>query len=303
MLWAVLIVAVLVLGAMAWRLSKQMKALSRRAAIAFDSGGSAGREGSTGCRRGFRGSGSPPEDRARSREAAPARRPSACDRLAPSGGASRPECRSSGRTGSSSSGRAPGCRGHRSPSAGSTWATTFATAPAHVRCLHWAEADGVNGAGNLSFFSVLNTSSSVPTVSISWTTGSAGIASYYEVSPGAVFLNSGTAKTGSGSLTSLGFTITPSGGSPVVIAVGVQAFATGLGTDSGYTFPSSANVTFPIALNNDNHVHEYDASASGLQSLNFTGTGSGGASMFGAAYGTTVIVTPTSYSLESVEYF
>jgi hypothetical protein len=143
-----------------------------------------------------------------------------------------------------------------------------------------------NGGGLIQFYSVANTfSGALGNVSIAWTTSSAVLATMYEVSPGSPFDTIGTAKSGTGSLTSLAFTITPTF-TDFVVSVGLAAGGT-FAVDSGYTFPANSNgITFGVNINVDDHCHEYNAAASGLQSLNCGGTLATGASMFAAAYGT-----------------
>jgi hypothetical protein len=147
--------------------------------------------------------------------------------------------------------------------------------------------DGSNdGAGQILFFSVANGSTLVETISASWTGGSCATMSIIEVSGNPGFTNAGTAKTGSTTLTALSFSITPTNANSFVMGAGLSSLPTGIAVDTGYTFPTNSNgITFPNAINFDNHSHEYIASATGAQALNFHGTGSGGASMYGVAYG------------------
>jgi hypothetical protein len=145
---------------------------------------------------------------------------------------------------------------------------------------------GGNGGGLINFYSVNNTFSGTGlTISASWTTASPAFVSAYEVSGAPLFDNSATPESGTSTLTALGFTFTPNH-TDFVVAVALSNNNTGIVVDTGYTFPANSNgLTLPTAINVDFHSHEYIASVSGLQSLNFNGTGSGGASMFAAAYG------------------
>lgn len=145
---------------------------------------------------------------------------------------------------------------------------------------------GGNGGGLIQFYSVANTfSGALGNVSVSWTTSSATLASMYEVSANPPFDTTGTAKTGTSSLTALGFTITPNF-VDFVVNIGLAAGSAGLALDTGYTLPANTNsITFGYNINIDDHCHEYNASASGLQSLTCNGTSATGASMFAAAYG------------------
>lgn len=153
---------------------------------------------------------------------------------------------------------------------------------------------GTNGAGIIWFASVANTrTGSSGNITVSWTGSTSVSVSLFELSGSAPFSNTGTAKTGTTTLTALGYSITPNNSGAFVAAVGLSYLSTGIAADSGYTFTSGDNgVTWPDGLNNDYHVHEYAASKTGAQSLTFSGTGSGGASMFAAAYGGTGATTP-----------
>lgn len=147
------------------------------------------------------------------------------------------------------------------------------------------------GGGIIEFFHVANTSSVAGSsfhITASWTTMSLCLLSAYEVSGLAAspFDTTGTAKTGTGSLTSLGYTITPTGSNEFVINVGLSGGATGIAVDSGYTFPTNDQGagSMPAGGILDYHSHEYAAAVSGEQSLTLHGTSASGASMFAAAY-------------------
>jgi len=152
---------------------------------------------------------------------------------------------------------------------------------------------GTNGAGLIVFARVPNTRSGTSgTITASWTGSCSASLSLYEL-PGSCVLDvTGTALTGSGSLTSLGFTIGPRYSGEFIVCVGLAYNGSAMTPDSGYAFPTGdQGVTWPDALNNDWHGHEYISSTSGTQSLNFGSTGTGGASIFAAAYGALPIIT------------
>lgn len=147
------------------------------------------------------------------------------------------------------------------------------------------------GGGRILFFHVANTYAGAGSglqITATWTTGSAAIMSAYEVSglASSPFDTAATAKTGTGSLESLDYSITPSGSGEFVVAVGLAGGSTGISVDSGYTFPTGDQGagSMPIGGIIDYHAHEYAASVSGAQSLSFNGTSASGASMYAAAY-------------------
>lgn len=157
------------------------------------------------------------------------------------------------------------------------------------------------GGGRIMFFSVPNTlsGSQTLTATAAWTSTSDVLFSWYEVSGGVTFDAAGTAKSGAGTLTALGFSILPAGVNEFVVAAALSNSNAGIAVDSGYSFPTSNQTGDPMPDGGtiDWHCHEYIASATGTQNLTFNGTGSGGASMFAAAYGTGASPPPSVSSL------
>ncbi len=166
----------------------------------------------------------------------------------------------------------------------------------------WGTADGIyqgagnggtNGAGTIAFFHVANTRTGTSgNITVSWTGTSYAMLSFYEVTGlGLPFDITGTGKTGTTRFTALGYSITPTYSPELVIAVGLSYTNTNVSVDTNYAFPTNNNsITLPDGLNNCYHSHEFYTGASGTQSLNFNGAGgtqgTGGATMFAAAYGT-----------------
>lgn len=147
------------------------------------------------------------------------------------------------------------------------------------------------GGGQILFFHVPNTYGGTGPylkITASWTGSSYAVMSAYEVSGLAAspFDTAATAKTGTGSLESLDYSITPSNADEFVVACGLAGAQGGLSVDSGYTFPTNdqGSGSMPAGLDLSYHCHEYAASVSGAQSLSFNGTSASGASMFAAAY-------------------